>query len=112
MLCLHSLWHLSTRILNEPQNELKDLRQTIARSTNEKLRLFRALGEVLLDAAIDDAAGRAVSFARVPEAVVQAAGAETAGLIRPRGSCWRCGHIRGSFVACGLRFRPGACAIS
>jgi TnpA family transposase len=66
------------------QNELKDLRQTIARSTNEKLRIFRALGEVLLDATIDDAAVRAVSFARVPEAVVQAAVAETAGLIRPR----------------------------
>ena len=60
------------------------MRQTIARSTNEKLRIFRALGEVLLDAAIDDAAVRAVSFARVPAAVVQAAVEETAGLIRPR----------------------------
>src|SRR6266571_1781591 len=66
------------------QKELKDLRQTIARSTNEKLRIFRALGQVLLDAAIDDAAVRAVSFARVPEAVVRTAVEETAGLIRPR----------------------------
>ena len=66
------------------QKELKDLRQTIARSTNEKLRIFRELGQVLLDATIDDAAVRAVSFARVPEAVVRAAVEDTAGLIRPR----------------------------
>jgi TnpA family transposase len=66
------------------QKELKELRQTIARSTNEKLRLFRELGQVLLDATIDDAAVRAISFARVPEAVLRAAVEETAGLIRPR----------------------------
>lgn len=66
------------------QKELKDLRQTIARATNEKLRIFRALGQVLLDATIEDTAVRAVSFARVPEAVVRAAVDDTAGLIRPR----------------------------
>src|SRR3989442_6903170 len=66
------------------QKELKELRQTIARSTNEKLRLFRELGQVLLDATIDDAAVRAISLARVPEAVLRAAVEETAGLIRPR----------------------------
>jgi hypothetical protein len=65
------------------QQELKELRQTLARSTNEKLRLFRALGQVRLDPAIDDAAVRAVSVARVPEAVLRTAIAETAGLIRP-----------------------------
>ena len=32
------------------QKELKEFRQTMARSTNEKLRMFRALGQVLLDA--------------------------------------------------------------
>jgi len=41
----------------------------LARSTNDKLRILRAVGQVLLDATIDDAAVRAVSFARVPEAV-------------------------------------------
>src|SRR5712691_3125608 len=52
--------------------------------TKHKLRLFRELGQVLLDATIDDVAVRAVSFARVPEAVLRAAVEETAGLIRPR----------------------------
>ena len=66
------------------RRELKELRQTMARSTNEKLRMFRALGQVLLDATIDDAAVRAVSFARVPEAALRTAIEETAGLIRPR----------------------------
>ena len=66
------------------RRELKELRQTMARSTNEKLRMFRALGQVLLDPAIDDTAVRAVSFAHVPEAALRAAVDETAGLIRPR----------------------------
>ena len=60
------------------------MRQTIARSTNEKLRMFRELGRVLLDTAIDDAAVRAVSFARVPEAVLQGGGRRHLALIRPR----------------------------
>jgi hypothetical protein len=42
------------------------------------------VGQVLLDATIDDAAVRAASFARVPEAVLRTAVDETAGLIRPR----------------------------
>jgi len=56
----------------------------MARSTNEKLRMFRALGQVLLDTTIDDAAVRAVSFVRVPEAALREAVEDTAALIRPR----------------------------
>lgn len=66
------------------QKELKELRQTMARSTNEKLRMFREIGQVLLDAAIDDTAVRALSFARVPEAALRVAVEDTAKLIRPR----------------------------
>jgi hypothetical protein len=66
------------------QQELKEWRAALARSTNDKLRILRAVGQVLLDPTIDDAAVRAVSFARVPEAVLRAAVDETAGLIRPR----------------------------
>lgn len=66
------------------RKELKEWRQTIARSTNEKLRMFQALGRVLLDTAIDDAAVRAVSFARVLEAALREAVEDTTGLIRPR----------------------------
>jgi hypothetical protein len=66
------------------QKELKELRQTMARSTNEKLRMFREIGQVLLDAAIDDTAVRAISFARVPETALRAAVDDTAKLIRPR----------------------------
>src|SRR5215470_846149 len=66
------------------RKELQDWRQTIARSTNEKLRMFRELGRVLLDTTIDDATVRAVSFARVPEAALREAVEETAALVRPR----------------------------
>jgi len=68
----------------DAREELEEFRKTIARSTNDKLLLFQALGQVLLDTAIDDTAVRAVSFARVPEAALRAAVEETAGLIRPR----------------------------
>jgi hypothetical protein len=64
--------------------ELAEFRQAIARSTNDKLMVLQALGQVLLDPEIDDAAVRTVSFARVPEAVVRAAVDETSRLIRPR----------------------------
>lgn len=66
------------------QQERKELRQALARSTNEKLRMLREVGQGLLDPAIDDAAVRAVSVARVPEAALRAAVDDTAGLIRPR----------------------------
>jgi len=66
------------------KEELVEFRKAIARSTNEKLRLLRELGEVLLDPEIEDASVRAASFERVPEAVLRAALSETEGLIRPR----------------------------
>jgi hypothetical protein len=66
------------------KEELLAFRKAIARSTNEKLRLFQQLGQVLLDAEIADGAGRAESLARVPEAVLRAAVEETQHLIRPR----------------------------
>jgi len=66
------------------RKELKEWRQTMARSTNEKLRMFRELGRVLLDTTIDDTAVRAVSFVRVPEVALREAVEETAALIRPR----------------------------
>lgn len=68
----------------EARQEREDLRKTSARSTNDTLVLFQALGQVLFDTQVDDTAVRAVSFARVPEAVLRTAVEETAGLIRPR----------------------------
>jgi hypothetical protein len=56
----------------------------MARSTNDKLQLFRELGHVLLDDDIEDLDVRSVSFARVPKQVLQEAIEETQGLIRPR----------------------------
>ena len=66
------------------KKELIEFRQGIARSTNEKLRFLRELGQVLLDPDIDDAAVRTASFERIPEAVLRQAIADTEALIRPR----------------------------
>jgi hypothetical protein len=68
----------------DARQELEEFRKTSARATNDTLVLFQALGQVLLDTAVDDTAVRAVSFARVPEATLRAAVEETPGLIRPR----------------------------
>jgi TnpA family transposase len=69
---------------SEARQELEEFRKAIARSTNEKLKLFRDLGYVLLDDEIEDPDVRAVSFERVPKKVLQAAIDETQDLIRPR----------------------------
>jgi Domain of unknown function (DUF4158) len=69
---------------SEAKQELEEFRKAMARSTNDKLKLFRELGQVLLDDAIEDPDVRAVSFARVPKQVLQEAIEETQGLIRPR----------------------------
>jgi hypothetical protein len=69
---------------SEAKQELEEFRKAIARSTNEKLKLFRELGQVLLDTDIEDPDVRSASFARVPEKVLREAIDETQGLIRPR----------------------------
>lgn len=68
----------------EAKHELEEFRKTIARSTHDKLKLFRELGPVLLDADVEDPDVRSVSFARVPKEVLRVAIEETQGLIRPR----------------------------
>jgi hypothetical protein len=45
---------------------------------NDALMLFQVLGQVLLDTKVDDTATRAVSFARIPEAILRATVEETA----------------------------------
>jgi hypothetical protein len=69
---------------SEAQQELEEFRKAMARSTNDKLKLFRELGQILLDDEIEDPDVRAVSFERVPKKVLQEAVDETQGLIRPR----------------------------
>jgi TnpA family transposase len=69
---------------SEAKQELEEFRKAMASSTNDKLKLFRELAQVLLDDAIEDPAVRAVSFERVPKKVLQDAMAETQDLIRPR----------------------------
>src|SRR5712692_3552975 len=69
---------------SEAEHELEEFRKAVARSTNEKLTLFRELGKVLLDDDIADPDVRTVSFERVPKKVLHEAIDETQGLIRPR----------------------------
>jgi hypothetical protein len=69
---------------SDAKHELDEFRTTLARSINEKLKLLRELGGVLLDPEIKDPDVRAVSFARVPQDVLRTAIEETQGLIRPR----------------------------
>jgi TnpA family transposase len=69
---------------SEARQELEAFRTAMARSTNDKLKLFRELGQILLDEDIEDPDVRSVSFERVPKKILQEAIAETQGLIRPR----------------------------
>jgi len=69
---------------SEAKQELEEFRKAMARSTNDKLKLFRELGKVLLDDDIEDPDVRSESFERVPKEVLQREIEETQGLIRPR----------------------------
>ena len=64
------------------RKELKDWRQIIARSTNEKLRMFQELGRVLLDTTIDD--GRSGREFRGARSRTGRQSKTPAALIRPR----------------------------
>ncbi|MEE8291330.1 MAG: Tn3 family transposase [Candidatus Tectomicrobia bacterium] len=68
----------------EAKQELEEFRKAMARSTNDKLKLLRELGQVLLDAEIEDPDVRSASFERVPQEVLREAIDETQRLIRPR----------------------------
>jgi TnpA family transposase len=53
--------------------DLEDYRISVARETNEQVRLFRDLAGVVLDPEIGDHAVRAAIFARIPEATLRGA---------------------------------------
>jgi TnpA family transposase len=74
------LWDCHT----DAKKDLEAFRQQVANAMNEKLLLFRDLGQILLDPTVADDAVRAVSFQRVPAETLRTALAETKQLIRPR----------------------------
>jgi TnpA family transposase len=69
---------------SEAKQELEEFRKAMANSTNDKLKLFQQLGQVLLDDEIEDPDVRSESFERVPKEVLQKAMEDTQSLIRPR----------------------------
>jgi hypothetical protein len=69
---------------SEAKHELEEFRNAMANSTNDKLKLLRELGQVLLEDNIEDLDVRSGSFERVPKKVLQEAIVETQGLSRPR----------------------------
>ena len=78
------LWDCHT----DAKKDLEEFQHRMASATNEKLRLFRNLGQVLLDPTVEDVAVRAVSFQRVPADLLRTALEETDRLIRPRSDAY------------------------
>jgi TnpA family transposase len=68
---------------SDAKKDLEAFQQRMTSAVNDKLQLFRDLGEVLLDPDVANAAVRKVSFQRVPEDTLRTALAETKQLIRP-----------------------------
>jgi len=64
-------------------HDLKDFRNNVARSTNEKLRMFRELADAVLDPGINNEQLRAAIYTRVSPEVLRAAINECGELIRP-----------------------------
>jgi TnpA family transposase len=68
--CLADAYHRARR-------DLEDFRLSVASSTNEKVRLFREIGRVVLDPAVQDADLRRAIYRRVPPAELRDAVEET-----------------------------------
>ena len=71
------------QIHNTAKNELNTLRLQAARSTNEKLRTYFALTQIIIDGTVPDGAIRSRIFDRFPSDKLQQIVAETESLIRP-----------------------------
>ncbi|MBV9280755.1 MAG: Tn3 family transposase [Chloroflexi bacterium] len=65
------------------ERELAEFRRTSARATNEKVRLLRVLGAIVLDPEVTDPQLRSAIYAQVPPERLEAAVAECDRLIRP-----------------------------
>ena len=63
--------------------DLDAFRQQVASATNEKVRLFRALGQTVLNEDIADGELRRAIYQQIPPATLQEAVADTERLIRP-----------------------------
>src|SRR5262249_14341316 len=74
--CLAEAYHRAGR-------DLKEFRLAVASSTNEKVRLFREIGRVVLDPQVRDADLRRTIYRRIPLAELRAAVEESDRIIRP-----------------------------
>src|SRR5207244_4003432 len=63
--------------------DLEDFRLSVARSTNEKVQLFREIGRVVLDPQVKDADLRRTIYRRIPPAELRNAVEESDRIIRP-----------------------------
>ena len=74
--CLAEAYHRASR-------DLEDFRLSVARSTNEKVRLFREIGQVVLDPKVKDADLRRAIYRRIPPDELRDAVEESDRIIRP-----------------------------
>ena len=74
--CLAEAYHRASR-------DLEDFRLSVARSTNEKVRLFREIGRVVLDPKVKDADLRRTIYRHIPPDELRDAVEESDRIIRP-----------------------------
>ena len=74
--CLAEAYHRASR-------DLEDFRLSVTRSTNEKVRLFREIGQVVLDPKVKDMDVRQTIYRRIPPAELRDAVEESDRIIRP-----------------------------
>jgi len=74
--CLAEAYHRASR-------DLKEFRLAVARSTNEKVQLFREIGRVVLDPRVKDTDLRRTIYRRIPPAELRNAVEESDRIIRP-----------------------------
>jgi Domain of unknown function (DUF4158) len=74
--------HCLAEAYDRARRDLEDFRLSVASATNEKVRLFREIGRVVLDPAVRDADLQRVIYRRIPPAELRDAVEETDRIIR------------------------------
>jgi hypothetical protein len=74
--CLADAYHRASR-------DLEDFRLSVASATNEKVRLFREISQLVLDPKVRDADLRRAIYDRIPQAELRAAVEDSDRIIRP-----------------------------
>ena len=78
---IQALWDL----YQDAKKDLEIFQKSVAKSANDKLKMFRKIGYILLDLEVTDSNVRSVTFSQIPQDILRQALDDTNHIVRPHG---------------------------